>query len=148
MCLLRPRKNNDPRFRIRREKKNMIGYKVFIKTDDELQSMFYDNDIDHIPIGIWINERKYREYEEDEEIFFGDTTLKTKTYPIGFHCYLRRKDAEYVSSINEIRKIYMKGIVQLGYENNKSKKLKVVVAKQIKVLMTNEEKKKYYRGRK
>ena len=102
-----------------------IGYKVFDGNDEDLfLSPAFMAVIKKLPVGEWLDERRYR-----WEISGGGLiTTKGAKYPMGWHVFMRKEDAEDMkkwldatdSSISYfiIRKVQCKGLLATGREDD------------------------------
>jgi len=134
MCL-----NKEGKYRIKRR----VGWKIFYC--DPLGHLFgfVFNYRTVRPVGVWINEKDFRENPER------DTVLDSSSYdeyPVGFHIYLENPciPEDRLQTMNaearrvKFRKVVAKGYLNLGLragEKLKDEKLvRVVVAKEIFIL--------------
>ena len=140
------------------ELKTDVGYKLFIKepqglcgissirTPKKLYSLLYSNN-KALETNTWLNEKDYRiNFRKKDKII----TNNQEAYPVGWHIFLNRKDAEYDIREHEwnviIRKVRFKNVVATGiekaynkedseeYKKENTREYEIVVAKDMFIL--------------
>ena len=110
------------------EVKQDYGWKVFWKKEGKLCADLFP----HLPYPVnrWIKEKDYRALSGRREyIRFPNTSIR---YPMGFHIFLKKKDARgWKNWWNErIRKVKFRKIVAKGWQRG----MKVIVAKEMLII--------------
>jgi len=132
MCL-----NKEGNYRIKRR----VGWKIFYC--DPLGHLFgfVFNYRTVRPVGVWINEKDFRENAEADVV---SDSSSYDEYPVGFHIYLKNpRIPERQLATAETRKVKFRKVVAKGYLNlgpgtgeklKDEKLIRVVVAKEIFIL--------------
>ena len=142
MCMWRRTDNREPNIP---EDTVLEGWKAFAKKGKELMPLYMNLSCRPIPVGKWLHESKFRMPSvKHRTILYCDH--RNGTYPIGFHVYEKRKDAEECVADfgGRIRKVKMRTIVAIG-EQSKYDKGKTFVCKEMFVCSAAESKKEAQR---
>jgi hypothetical protein len=107
-------------FRYRKENGYSVGYKLYVKCRKKgflLPPHFGKRH----PVGEWINEKDYRQKKSITSIFYLYGSL---SYPVGFHLFPRKKDAEKECREHSwkqmlIRKVYFSKASTRGIQGGK-----------------------------
>jgi len=105
---------------------NNRGWKIFEKTSNNRLKPFFMDHLDPYKIGEW---------HSDENIRASIIAMDLQEYPMGYHIFLNKEDAEVIFHLWQpdgsiLREVEYDGIVALGSEEGKP----IVVASKMRIL--------------